>query len=308
MSTQEYYPRKNSLLTGDLGSSSLYGKMQSSTDIGLEKRTEDTSILSSSNAAQNGIMAPPGLVKAPSDEFVFGSRRLSTPNHLLESIQKNTSASQEQPWVPEDRVLNQIWDERNEKSPDSTLKIPNLLPKFLEDGLDSPPPRTTRSFSFSVGNNSLGGLLGDAKRSDSGFLSQNSTSKELSPTQLSHGFSRSKSISYEVPPAQGEENDIFEGFSSMSLTHRASIAASDIWNPGPSEPIRSNFAPLYHRRASTQPGSAPGWADSDVMDPVVQDGNVMMSPEQIDRYREQRKFTHAPTLMTEYIQRFNMSR
>lgn len=292
MSAQEYYPRKNSLLTGDLGSAALYG-VQSTVDIGLDKKSGDNYKLLVPVQSLNGNVAPPGLVKAPCDDFGFGNRRMSTPNHLLESIQKNTSSSQEAPWAPADRVLNQIWTQGDEKSPDKSL---NLLPRFLEDGLDSPPPRATRSFSFSVNNS-------DSKGSDSGFM----TPSGSSPPMLASSFSRSKSISCE-PARQGEGNDIFDGFSAMSLTQRASIATSDIWNPAPSDAIRTNFAPLYHRRASTQPASTPVWVDGEVMDPVIQEGNIMMSQEQIDRYREQRKFTHAPTLMKEYIQRFNMAR
>jgi cell fate regulator YaaT (PSP1 superfamily) len=287
MSTQEYYPRKNSLLTDDLGSLSLYD-MQGQQEVGFQNK-QDNSLLPS-NGSQNRLFVPPGLTKTPvEDSHPFG-RRFSSPNHLFESVQKNTSSKQEQQWAPEDRGINQIWDERK-RSPDAMLKVPSLLPKFLEDGLDSPPPKTTRSLSFSVGHSNLD-LLQDSKKSESGLF----------PSSLGNEYARSKSVSYDL--AQKEEKDIFEGFASMSLAQRASVssmASSDIWNPAPTEPTRSNFSPLYHRRASTQPMLT-------VVDPVVNDGNIMMSPEQINRYREQRKFTHAPSLMTEYIQRFNMTR
>lgn len=84
----------------------------------------------------------------------------------------------------------------------------------------------------------------------------------------------------------------------------------DLWTAPTKQPQRIQPS-LYHRRASTQPTSGLLWEAanrSPITDPVVENGEVMMNEEQLERYRAQRKFSHAPTIVGEYSQRLMLNR
>ena len=323
MSTEEFFPRKNSLLSGDIESNSLFpaihidapGEFKPNWSAGYDKK-EDPNFTASPSPAfslPGKVSGPPGLLKSASqqEEIPFRGRISSTPN-FTESLQRNSSEHQEPSWAPDMMGKHRLWGSEEGTPSQDSLKIPpNFLPSFLKDGLDSPSPRTTRSFSFSnvnaFGGNSIGGFDESKGFNESSFFTDYKPSSEIlndSNFSFQQGSDRSRSKSFSMEATEDEQAS--ESLKALSLNQRASIKISEIWT---NDAMRSNFSPLYHRRASTQPASNAGWGiNGDTIDPVVDSGNTIMSQEQIERYREQRKFTHAPSLMSEYIQRFSIMR
>lgn len=145
--------------------------------------------------------------------------------------------------------------------------------------------------------------------------------------------SKSSSAVYALETNNEEDEEAYDsvpGFPTIMGARRPSNAsAADIWNNGPASGNDSGrmmnsqqqqqTQPLYHRRASTQPSSSLMWESNQsksgsrsrfgsLHDPVLENGEVMMNAEQLERYRQQRRFSHAPTIHKEYTQRMMINR
>jgi hypothetical protein len=218
------------------------------------------------------------------------------------------------------------------------------LPGFLAPE-EFQSSRQTRSMSFSVGTTLAEMGFRSSRLEEEDALLKNFEAFKLSGNNgnamdsqasgdadlYSKARLRSKSSSavYALATNNEEDEEAYDsvpGFPTMMGGHRSSNAsAADIWNNGPvpgtdsgrmmhSQQQQQQTQPLYHRRASTQPSSSLMWESKSgprfgtLHDPVLENGEVMMNSEQLERYRQQRRFSHAPTIHKEYTQRMMINR
>ena len=216
--------------------------------------------------------------------------------------------------------------------PKSGMDAPQI-PDFLKE--TTPGPRQQRSMSFSVGStlqSTAGGLLSLARQEEddmakhldafkarvapprntfdmvSNVSSQDTAEEDAFGLGKPRSRSKSSSAIYSLGPTDEDEESL-DQLGVLSMSQNAATAG--IWNSTPADANRNRIqSSLYHRRASTQPNSALLWEASHhpTNDPVTENGQVMMNAEQLERYRQERRFSHAPTIMKEYTQRMMINR
>ncbi|KAI8811812.1 hypothetical protein BJ742DRAFT_103026 [Cladochytrium replicatum] len=221
-----------------------------------------------------------------------------------------------------------IWKD----GPSSTMQPPavtvdapdvTITPALTANMSLTPNSRQYRSYSFSIGSmgedamyaNHTAGVTHEPLRGDE--------DDELDYTQFSlpkvRSRSKSSSAIYGIP---GDSLSGYGGGAGESPI--ASPAGpknpdqpyhypSDIWGmsnpdarrnsrtPPPPPGLRVGHEPagLLHRRASTQPSHFGMW---DALRPPSTGPSDVLSPDRLDRYRSQRRFSHAPGLFNDYNQ------
>ena len=217
--------------------------------------------------------APPGLEEEGwkssriKKESVPDSSQNSAPN--VPSVQWNDLES---PWSQ--NPLQTIWKNDGSESPG-----------FIS------PTKSQRSMSFSLGtglnvNTDPGSFLPVA---DAPIDPELLIESPIKPRNRSKSSSAIYALSF-------DESDDFSDPGMVEKLLTGPNIVPDIWQSP--EAIVKPHSALYHRRASTQPIQRASWEPlQNQADPILQyDANVQA-------FREQRRFSHAPSMFKEYAQR-----
>ncbi|KAJ3215224.1 hypothetical protein HDU67_000711 [Dinochytrium kinnereticum] len=218
-----------------------------------------------------------------------------------------------------------IWkDNSSSAAPSLVSKAPTYLgPESLAPG-GSQQGRQFRSYSFSLADggqeqdqadgSTIKGAPPFSRLPQQEPLRGGDDEDDYSEYTLPKARSRSKSSSAIYGLIGGQDNYPSGGDSSAGAGGRRDSAGyselNSIWSHSHGE--RQGHEPsLLHRRASTQPNYGPVWENlrggdgSSIRDEGNSDSHLTPggpSPERVERYRQQRRFSHAPNLYNEFSQ------
>ncbi|KAJ3099346.1 hypothetical protein HDU97_003271 [Phlyctochytrium planicorne] len=198
-------------------------------------------------------------------------------------------------------------------------KAPAFLgPESLAPG-GSSQSRQYRSFSFSMpegaqdqdGGPSTGGNPPFSRLAQQEPLRGGDDEDDYSEYQLPKARSRSKSSSAIYGLISGGQEGYMmgpgDGPSGARRDSQGYSELNSIWSNSHGD-RQSHEPSLLHRRASTQPNYGPVWENlrnSNESD-NPSDGHLVPgagpSPDRVERYRQQRRFSHAPNLYNEFSQ------